>query len=441
MKINIENLGPIQSGEIEINKDFTLILGSNHAGLSLVSNLIYGCQAITQYSPHSKNLNNAYKEALYEAFNKVDPLVDYLQDNLLEVDIPNFLEWNARLIFRVRENIFQRFSPTFFASSDIKPRVRIRYALSSQIFTRHIQSGDLKLGDNQYEVMIDEQSLRMKAKAASNFVVEEVKEYVYRNIHDLQAQCVFHFPIERIALHTFVKELCTFAERDPESLSHYSLSLRDYLALANNPSTRFQSPDNGQPVYEAIPEELAEALDKKVLRGEVLHDPELGICYNLSDDLGDQEIRSAPALFKSLSGLSLYLKGQARVQDILILEEPEQNLHPESQVLLARYLARLANHGLKIVLYTHSDFISRELSNLIVLGQNSNVSPRLRKKYAYRVDELLEPTQVTVYSIKDQSLESVSITEQGIETDEIDGITTDLNQRSDDIFYSSVDNQ
>ncbi|MDR2644169.1 MAG: ATP-binding protein [Planctomycetaceae bacterium] len=47
-----------------------------------------------------------------------------------------------------------------------------------------------------------------------------------------------------------------------------------------------------------------------------------------------------------------YLRYVAAPGDILMIDEPELNLHPEKQ----RQIARLANAGIKVSLTTHSDF-------------------------------------------------------------------------------------
>lgn len=438
MKIEIENLGPIQSGEIEIDQDLTVIVGSNHAGLSLVAQLIYGCQSIVQYSPYSQALNEAYKQGLYQAFQNEDPLDDFCSNEGLSIDIAKFLDRNALLFYEVRESIFQEFSTDFFASPEIKPRIRMRYELSPRIFTHNFSNGTVELAGEKYEIQVNEDQFIIKAHGDSQFNQEAIKDFVYPRLHELQNQCVFHFPIERLAIHSLARDLCKLIEREEASITSYPLGLRDYLAFANDPITRFQAHQDLAVDYPDIPKELGQWLEQALLKGSVRYSPESGICFSLGEQSEELEIQSAPALFKSLSGFALYLKDQARFQDILILEEPEQSLHPETQVQLARLIARLVNHQVQVILYTHSDYISRELSNLIVLAQDFAAKPQLLEKYGYQKEELLAIDQVSVYTIQDQELKVVPISEQGIEINELDGVITDMNQRSDDIFYSSL---
>lgn len=72
------------------------------------------------------------------------------------------------------------------------------------------------------------------------------------------------------------------------------------------------------------------------------------------------------SIVKTMASLVIYLRHIARIGDVLIIDEPEMNFHPDVQVVLARIFAILATRGLRIVVSTHSDYIIRELNNLIM---------------------------------------------------------------------------
>lgn len=79
-------------------------------------------------------------------------------------------------------------------------------------------------------------------------------------------------------------------------------------------------------------------------------------------------IHVTSSIVKTLSSLVVYLKYLAKKNDVLIIDEPEINLHPSSQVILARLLVRLTRLGIKLIISTHSDYIVREINNLIMAG-------------------------------------------------------------------------
>lgn len=78
----------------------------------------------------------------------------------------------------------------------------------------------------------------------------------------------------------------------------------------------------------------------------------------------------------------------AKVGDYLIIDEPELNLHPESQKYLAILLNDLVSKGLKIIISTHSDYLIRELINLelkknIKIKQDKEGEEKLKNTVAY----------------------------------------------------------
>ncbi|MBK6681661.1 MAG: AAA family ATPase [Ignavibacteriales bacterium] len=67
----------------------------------------------------------------------------------------------------------------------------------------------------------------------------------------------------------------------------------------------------------------------------------------------------------------------------LFIEEPESHLHPEAQIKLMEYFVELAKMGLKIIMTTHSDYMSNKMGNLILAGKieaNNTGSYLLEKK-------------------------------------------------------------
>ena len=77
---------------------------------------------------------------------------------------------------------------------------------------------------------------------------------------------------------------------------------------------------------------------------------------------------TASSMVSELAPVVLYLRQVVRLGDILIIEEPESNLHPGMQVELMRQLAIAVNAGIRIMLTTHSEWILEELANLVRLS-------------------------------------------------------------------------
>ena len=79
----------------------------------------------------------------------------------------------------------------------------------------------------------------------------------------------------------------------------------------------------------------------------------------------------ASSMLSELAPLLLVLKAPHLYVDHLTIDEPEAHLHPEMQVRVASFLATLVNHGVKVVLTTHSDFFVSQFNNMIRRGELS----------------------------------------------------------------------
>lgn len=109
------------------------------------------------------------------------------------------------------------------------------------------------------------------------------------------------------------------------------------------------------------------------------------------------QLSEASSAARSLVVFWYWLKAQASVGDILLIDEPELNLHPENQRNLARLLAKLINLGIRVLITTHSDTIIREFNTLIMMARNLPHMAAVRERFGYSPDEGLAPDRVRLY--------------------------------------------
>ena len=100
---------------------------------------------------------------------------------------------------------------------------------------------------------------------------------------------------------------------------------------------------------------------------------------------------------RSLVNIGFYLRHVAQKGDLLMVDEPELNLHPANQRRIARLFARLVNLGVKVFITTHSDYIVKELNTLIMLNHDKPHLTRIAEENGYRQFELIRSGQVKVY--------------------------------------------
>ncbi len=153
---------------------------------------------------------------------------------------------------------------------------------------------------------------------------------------------------------------------------------------------------------------------------------------------------------RSLLDIGFYLKHIARPGDILVIDEPELNLHPDNQRRVARLLAALVNCGIKVFMTTHSDYIIKELSMLTMLnakdprmkaiakeeGYDSNLLLSHRKMKVYAAEEKLFLLEGNKKRTRNHTLAEVEVNEEeGIVLHSFDNAIDDMNRIHDEIIW------
>ncbi len=152
-------------------------------------------------------------------------------------------------------------------------------------------------------------------------------------------------------------------------------------------------------------------------------------------------IQVSSSIVKTLSSLIIYLKYIAKKGDTLIIDEPEMNLHPDNQILLARIFAQMVNMGIKLVISTHSDYIIREFNNLIMLSGVSDDDVQSFSKMGYDKSMMLKKEDVAAYMFNFDkenlvTVENLDVTETGFDVPTIDAAINSINEASEELYYS-----
>ena len=122
----------------------------------------------------------------------------------------------------------------------------------------------------------------------------------------------------------------------------------------------------------------------------------------------DIPLHLASSSVRELSYLYFFLRHVADKGQLLIIDEPESHLDTANQIQFARLLARAVHAGLKVLITTHSDYIVKEINNLLMLGQEFKDKPKVLKKYKYSEHDFLKPESVRAYVAEKQQPDAVS---------------------------------
>jgi predicted ATPase len=140
------------------------------------------------------------------------------------------------------------------------------------------------------------------------------------------------------------------------------------------------------------------------------------------------------------------LRHLAQANDCIIIDEPELNLHPDNQILVARFLGRLVNEGFKVIVSTHSDYIIKEINNLVMLSKINEATTALLNKYGYSSKQTIRPEQIEALLFRLPPNgggivpEKIQVTATGLGISTIDEVIDKLENRAEDIYYQLFEN-
>jgi hypothetical protein len=109
------------------------------------------------------------------------------------------------------------------------------------------------------------------------------------------------------------------------------------------------------------------------------------------------QLSEASSAVRSLIVFWYWLRTQAKTGQLLLVDEPELNLHPDNQRAFARFLARLVDLGVRVLITTHSDTMVREFNTLLMLGRELEHYADVRNKFGYAANEKLRSDQIRLY--------------------------------------------
>ena len=137
-----------------------------------------------------------------------------------------------------------------------------------------------------------------------------------------------------------------------------------------------------------------------------------------------------------LSSLHFFLKYifDLDVSRLIIIDEPESHLDTTNQIRLARLLAELVNAGNRVLITTHSDYIVKEVNNLIMLSSAFARKEETMERLGYGEADVLSPSQVRAYTAEGGELIANRVDEYGIQMRVFDQTIDDINRRARELY-------
>lgn len=181
--------------------------------------------------------------------------------------------------------------------------------------------------------------------------------------------------------------------------------------------------------------QIAEIIEKEIIKGKYEINKDKKIIYKNEENL-EVELHMASSTVKTILGLIFYLKHIAQKGDYLIIDEPELNLHPDNQRRIVRVLCMIANSGINIVASTHSDYIVKEINNMLLLSNDFPEKNYIMEKYGCNDLAILNKSKISAYVYQNSQVSEMEITEdKGIIMGTFDNVINELNSLNNELYY------
>ncbi len=138
---------------------------------------------------------------------------------------------------------------------------------------------------------------------------------------------------------------------------------------------------------------IARSIEQEILQGEVGFDEQTKKLFFFQNSINMQmDLSFASSMISEIAPIVAYFKYILRSESVpvrgvdnkgkpiikrvrrlpaslIFIEEPEAHLHPEVQVKLMEFFARLTKHNVKVVMTSHSNYMFNKLSNLLLTNE------------------------------------------------------------------------
>ena len=405
MKIQIKNLGPLKQAEFSLG-DLTIICGGNNTGKTYATYTLFGF------------LHDWHK--LLSIDIQDDKIWQLLNDGVMIMDLQEYTEKAGQILAEGCQKYTKQLSKVFAAPADRFQKTAFQVILDTQhiritdkferkMSTENAEIFSITKKEESTELTVTLLAEKEKVKIPSDVIraviADTVKEIIFGHLFPNP----FISSAERTGTAIFQKEL-NFARnrlldevsRADKMINPMELLLKDYqnYALPVEMNVEFirqlESIEKKRSfIAERHPEMLSDfadiiAGDYTVTRNDQLYFVPKGKEIKLSMGESSSAVRS-------LLDIGFYLRHAAQPGDLLMVDEPELNLHPENQRRMARVFARLVNLDIRVFITTHSDYIIKELNTLIMLNHDKPHLKRIAETEGYRPEELISSDKIRVY--------------------------------------------
>ena len=425
MQLAIRNFGPIVSAQISL-RPLSVFVGPSNTGKTMLSILIYALHQV--FSQEFSEPSFLFRTTLRNTDSVLSPSNEYitrvlssyskaLREGHPATNSKNKKEFLVRVPQEVRDFVLEMFCEY---SKPLEIEIERCFGLQIKDLVRYSSRGVCQVRVSNFDVHANEHhefsfNLRNKSldcelatsmsillgDAELRETLENIKQLQARKYENLEYQ--FRF---RDLLHNLVLSMHQRIAGSLVDQAHYLPADRGGIMHVHNlvvasmiksaPSVGLRE-EHKAPILTGV---LADFLEELILRrrrlavrwraaprrrrfnkfaDEIEQSSLEGTVQVEHDELTDYphfkyvpfgvnktiSLINASSMVSELAPIVLFLRECVSLGNLLIIEEPEAHLHPAQQVNLIRVLAQVAAAGVRVLVTTHSEWITEELSNIV----------------------------------------------------------------------------
>lgn len=345
MKLKISNLGPIDSMVIDMSKPFILFAGDNGTGKTYAAMVLYTLILdLRQYLFFNYFTSRSELPITKRLKNGVNGSLD--ADTLYDLFVGFQKKYKEKVFSSMNLNIPSK-------------AFKFEIITKKEEWKEELWNKSVSVSSNAIVKKANSFDYQLRYNASDEELLSVLQTWLIISLFFDSIIGAKMFTAERSGIYTFSKELSVGRLKNPDELLNirYPRPVSDGLADAADVVE--------QKKKESEYHQFADEIEQMILHGGITVSDDGEIRYHASEDteLGFNESSSA---VKTLAPLVFYLRHSAGQYNILFVDEPELNLHPKNQILLAKIFVKMINAGLRLVISTHSDYIIREINNMIM---------------------------------------------------------------------------
>ncbi len=400
MKLVVKNFGPIVEGEIDLTKKLYIFVGYNNSGKTYMSQLLWAI--FRKPFPVTISVNMDIEDSAEKQNVGIN---ENIIQNIMEAYLESLKKGNLSKIFNVSKDFFVDSELSFKPSKnsfmeEFEANSYIAYTgLSKQgqrynfLFEKKNNSKFINIQNTNEDEFNDESyqsAWGIEIGFLANKLQDRCTEIVFNTLHKTNYD-TFFLPSNRSFYPAYYKYIYSSAKEEKSEIDNIvknggTLSSEDMTQirqLAKQPYTLpmdiltemiYKFNTRNVQIKKIYSGQLY--VLRELLGGDIILKSSEGIApvefFLKTKDGKELDMYLSSASVNQLATLYLYFKyWVSEKRNFLFIDEPEQNLHPKSQLELLDTLIEFAQEKDKfnrVLISTHSPLLTEAINNYLILG-------------------------------------------------------------------------